>query len=189
MKRYGRRWAFLAFGLAFFVLTTPGRASEKSYLDLSAALSKLSRSVNAEEAKRVAENAYLTAAKLKTEWRMVSPANLQNFLIHIGARKRGLCFQWAHGIGSELKKLPLSTLELHWAEAYPNTQREHNVLVVTARGFPISTGYVLDGWRASGRLVWIPVNLDKYPWRENIRHTRWLQNRGPDPLKVLDEPL
>jgi hypothetical protein len=82
-----------------------------------------------------------------------------------------------------LRKLPLKTLELRWAEAHPNTHLEHNVVVVTARGQPITTGYIVDGWRAAGRLLWWPVTKDEYPWKENLVETAWLQNRGPDPLR------
>ncbi len=68
----------------------------------------------------------------------------------------------------ELQTLRLTTLELHWAEARPRTLREHNSVVITARGTPFLEGIVLDGWRNSGRLYWSPVALDRsYPWREN----------------------
>ncbi len=68
----------------------------------------------------------------------------------------------------ELQALRLTTLELHWAEARPGTLREHNCVVVTARGQPFAQGIVLDGWRNSGRLFWSPVVLDHhYPWRKN----------------------
>ena len=115
---------------------------------------------------------------------IVAPlAIFQNFLIHIGARDRGFCFHWAHDIGAELRKLPLKTLVLHWGEAYPATHLEHNVVVVTARGQPFGTGYIIDGWRAAGRLLWWPVSKDEYPWKENLLVTSWLQNKGPDPIK------
>src|SRR6266404_2778417 len=100
------------------------------------------------EAELVAVTSHQTARRLAKEWRVVPPANFQNFLIHIGARQRGFCFHWAHDIGAQLAKLPLKTLELHWAEAHPNTHLEHNVVVVTARDQPIAAGYIIDGWRA-----------------------------------------
>ena len=152
------------------------------------AIEKLAPAVDPAEAQLVSETAHYTARRLQKEWRVVPPANLQNFLIHIGARQRGYCFHWAHDIGAQLRKLPLKTLVLHWAEAYPNTHLEHNVVVVTARGQPFYTGYIIDGWRAAGRLLWWPVIKDEYPWKENMVETAWIQNRGPDPLKALDAP-
>jgi len=153
------------------------------------AIVALSPEIDPAEAQLVAMTSHQTARRLAKEWRVVPPANFQNFLIHIGARQRGYCFHWAHDIGAQLKTLPLKTLVLHWAEAYPNTRLEHNVVVVTGRGQPFHTGYIIDGWRAAGRLLWWPVIKDEYPWKENMVETAWIQNRGPDPLKTLDEPL
>jgi hypothetical protein len=161
----------------------------KSIQGFEDAIMKLAPDVDPVEAELISVTAHHTARRLQKEWRVAPLANFQNFLIHIGARQRGYCFHWAHDIGAQLKKLPLKTVELHWAEAYPNTRLEHNVVVVTARGEPIRTGYIIDGWRAAGRLLWWPVIKDEYPWKENMVETAWIQNRGPDPLKALDEPL
>ena len=57
-------------------------------------------------------------------------------------------------------------------------------MVVTARGQPFNSGYIIDGWRAAGRLLWWPVAKDEYPWKENFLVTTWLQNKGPDPIKL-----
>jgi len=172
--------------LAWGASTLPAKAGDEKSIDrFTKAIVTLSPNVDPAEAREVSEVSHRTARRLQKEWRVFPFALVQNFLIHIGARDRGFCFHWAHGIGMELKKLPLKTLELHWAEAYPNTHLEHNVVVVTARGQPISAGYIIDGWRAAGRLLWWPVAKDEYPWEENLVHTAWLQNRGPDPLAAL----
>ena len=163
-----------------------GRAEardEKSIKGFRDAILALGTDVDPAEAQLVSETSHFTARRLQKEWRVAPLAIFQNFLIHIGARDRGYCFHWAHDIGAELRKLPLKTLVLHWAEAYPTTHLEHNVVVVTARGQPLGTGYIIDGWRAAGRLLWWPVAKDEYPWKENPLVTSWLQNKGPDPIK------
>jgi len=159
---------------------------EKSIRGFQKAIVELGPGIDPVEAQAISETAHHTARDLQKKWRVVPFAIFQNFLIHIGARDRGFCFHWAHDIGMELRKIPLKTLELHWAEAYPNTHLEHNVVVVTERGQPIESGYIIDGWRAAGRLLWWPVKKDEYPWKENPVETAWLQNRGPDPLNVLN---
>ncbi len=68
------------------------------------------------------------------------------------------------------------------------THLEHNVVVVTALGQPCGTGYIIDAWRAAGRLLWWPVSKDEYPWKENPQVTAWLQNKGPDPI-ILHQPI
>ena len=140
--------------------------------------------VDPDEAQLISETSHHTARRLQKEWRVAPVSIFQNFLIHIGARDRGFCFHWAHDIGLELRKIPLKTLVLHSAEAYPGTRLEHNVVVVTAVGQPLSTGYIIDAWRAAGRLLWWPVSKDEYPCKENPQATAWLQNRGGDPIKL-----
>jgi hypothetical protein len=172
--------------LGFLVALDAAQAvDEKSIAHFRDAIVALAPGVDPAEAQLVSETAHHTARRFQKEWRVVPFAPFQNFLIHIGARERGFCFHWAHAIGAELRKLPLKTLELRWAEAHPNTRLEHNVIVVTARGEPMSTGYIIDGWRRAGRLLWFPVSKDEYPWKENPVETAWMQNRGPDPLRAL----
>jgi hypothetical protein len=131
-------------------------------------IANLAPAVRTEEARRVTECAYTTGRDLKREWRVVWPPGLQNFLVNTGARKGGLCFQWATELLIRLDRLKLETIELHWAESFIRTQSEHNVIVVTANGQPFEQGILLDNWRYGGRLVWGPVTGDPhYQWKEN----------------------
>jgi hypothetical protein len=131
-------------------------------------IAALSPTVRPEEAQRVAQCAYTTGRELKREWRVVWPPGVQNFLVNIGARKGGLCFQWATELLLRLDALKLETLEFHWAESFERTASEHNVIVVTARGQPFAQGILLDDWRYGGRLIWGPVTGDPhYQWKEN----------------------
>ena len=156
---------------------------------LTAGLVQLSPSVNPDEARRVAFTAYTTGQQLAAEWRMVWPATMQSFLIHIGKRKAGHCYQYANELLLRLDALKQRTLELHWAECNPRAFDEHNVIAVTARGQPFEQGIVLDNWRHSGRLVWGPVKGDPpYRWEENqaelydrLRHPRHYSRVIPRP--------
>jgi hypothetical protein len=131
-------------------------------------ITALAPSVDPGEAQKVAYLAYTTGRDLKREWRVVWPPGLQNFLVHTGARKGGLCFQWAERLLLRLSESKWDTLEFHWAEAYETTPSEHNVIVVTAKGQPFSRGILLDNWRYGGRLIWGPVVEDPhYVWKEN----------------------
>ena len=135
---------------------------------LKGRIAALSPSIRPEEAQLVARCAYTTGRELKREWKVVWPPGLQNFLVNTGARKGGLCFQWATELLLRLDKLKLKTLELHWAESFPTTASEHNVIVVTAIGQPFESGILLDNWRYGGRLIWGPVTGDsQYRWNEN----------------------
>ena len=131
-------------------------------------IAALSPTIRPEEAHQVARCAYNTGRELKREWRVAWPPGLHNFLVNIGARKGGLCYQWANELLLRLDALKLETIGLHWAESFVGTMSEHNVIVVTARGQPFERGILLDNWRYGGRLVWGPVIADPhYRWKEN----------------------
>ncbi len=131
-------------------------------------IAALSPSVSPDDARRVVYTAYMTGVELRRQWRVVWLPGVQNLLVNIGARKGGLCFQWATELLVRLDALKLQTLELHWAESFANTSGEHNVIVVTARGQAFEKGILLDNWRYSGQLVWTQVAMDpEYHWTEN----------------------
>jgi hypothetical protein len=135
---------------------------------LRARLVALSPSVNPDEARRVTYIAYTTGRELAREWRMVPSPTVQSFLINIGLRKAGYCFQFATELLLRLDAQKLQTLELHWAESDAGTDTEHNVIAVTARGQPFAQGIMLDNWRHAGHLLWGPLNGDPdHTWQEN----------------------
>jgi len=167
-----------AIAMALGVCATPTKASffrgdvvpATSEHDpaLTAGLVQLSPKVDPDEARRVAFTAYTTGRQLAVEWQMVWPATMQSFLINVGKRKAGHCFQYANELLLRLDALRLRTLELHWAECAPGNFDEHNVIAVTARGQPFDQGILLDNWRNCGRLVWGPVKGDPpFRWEEN----------------------
>ena len=146
-------------------LFVAGSADDAS---LRTRIAALSPTVSPDEDRRVAYAAYMTGLELRREWRVVWLPGVQNLLVNMGARKRGLCFQWATELLVRLDALKLQTLELHWVESFANTNGEHNVIVVTAKGQAFEKGILLDNWRYSGHLVWTQVAMDpEYHWTEN----------------------
>ena len=157
---------------------------EKSIQSFREAIVALAPDVAPAEAEVISVTAHTTARRLAREYRVVGPSVFQNFLIHIGARDRGFCFHWARDIGARLREIPLKTLVLHWGAADPGTPLEHNCVVVTARGQSFRDGYIIDGWRNAGRLLWLAVKKDAdYDWKEDMGETAWLQSFRPGQVK------
>jgi arylamine N-acetyltransferase len=128
----------------------------------------LAPSVNPEEARRAAYITYTTGLELARKWEMVSSPTMQSFLINIGAKKGGYCYQFATELLLRLEAQNFKTIEFHWAESDAGTDTEHNVIAVTARGQPFEQGIMLDLWRRSGRLLWGPLTGDPdHTWQEN----------------------
>ena len=134
-------------------------------------LASLGPGVHPIESRQVAQTAVVYSRTLAARYRVVRPAVWHNILVRMGIRERGLCYHWTADLMRELQALELTSLELRWGVAHRGSElREHNTVVVTARGRPFDTGMVLDPWRNSGRLFWAAVEQDRYPWRELPRN-------------------
>jgi hypothetical protein len=137
---------------------------------LATQLAALSPKVDPKEAKAVAECAYATARRLRSQYHMFGTPIFNNFLVYHGFRKRGYCYQWTEDLLLALDALKLKTLELHWGEAYAGTWRENNCLVITAKGQPFERGMILEAWRHFGHLRWNLLASDEDRYYEN---TKW----------------
>jgi hypothetical protein len=141
-------------------------------------LSALSPRVDRKEARLLAECAYGTVARLRKEYRMFGTPIFNNFLIYHGLRKRGYCYQWTEDLLLALDTLKLKTLELHWGEAYADTYRENNCLVVTAKGQPFERGMILECWRHLGHLRWNLLLSDQDRYYENAKWAQRVRSRA-----------
>ena len=101
-----------------------------------------------------------------------------NFLIYHGLRKRGYCYQWSEDLLLALDKLNLKSLELRWGEYDPNTWRENNCIVVTAKGSHSSEGIMLECWRHLGHLYFGLVASDWELYVENSAYARRVRERA-----------
>jgi hypothetical protein len=130
-------------------------------------LADLNRQENMLEARQVAETAVVYSGDLAEEYDLVRPAALHNVLVRIGLKDRGLCHHWTEDLIKRLQSLDLKTYQLHWGVAYRGSElREHNSVVITAKGEAFEQGMVLDPWRNSGDLHWALITTDTYPWKE-----------------------
>jgi hypothetical protein len=137
-----------------------------SMRNLAIALKNLGPNTSQREATIIAHDAIVYPMILANQYGLTYPPLYHNMLVNSKKRPRGLCYQWARDLTSHLKKKNLKTFDLKWGVAYRrNYWREHNTLVVTAKGDDISKGIVLDPWRNSGKLFWSKLKDDKkYPW-------------------------
>jgi hypothetical protein len=141
-------------------------------------LASLSPRVNRDEAKLLADCAFVTVSKLRREYRMFGTPIFNNFLIYHGLRKRGYCYQWSEDLLVALDKLKLTSLELHWGEYDPGTWRENNCIVVTAKGQPFNRGIMLECWRHLGHLYFGPVVSDWEHYVENSAYAHFVLGRS-----------
>ena len=134
---------------------------------LAQALTALSPDVDEKEAELLAETAISYSLELAAEYRVLRPPVFHNLMVNLGFRGRGLCIHWTEDLLKRLKGLGLKSLELYWGIANNDVllRLEHSSVITTARGRGFKEGLVLDPWRHSGELYWMPVKDDRYPWK------------------------
>lgn len=146
----------------------PLGSDEKRITRFAADLSALSPEVSQSEARKLAECAQVSMNELRRKYRVIWPPLFHIVLIYYRHRDLGYCFQWTDDLYTRLQSLKLRTLVVGRAIAYENGHYENNCVVVSARGRPLREAIVIDGWRYSGRLAWLPVSKDHYPWKPYI---------------------
>ena len=134
---------------------------------LTRELVDMSGPAGAVEGEEIARLALGVVEELRGKWRPIGSPLFNNLLVNMGYRERGLCYEWTNDLLEQLEAIAPRHFDLHWGTSrWGDRAREHNAVVVTARGRPFSEGLVLDAWRKGGRLVWLPVREDiKYIWR------------------------
>ena len=133
---------------------------------LSVELQKLAPTVSSLEADRLASKAVETSADLSRQFKPMCLPWANNAIRNMGLRERGLCYEWRDDLFPHLFMLHLKTMDLHLACAFRGTPREHNGIVVTAKGQAFEDGLILDPWRRGGRLWWGRFAEDKkHKWK------------------------
>jgi hypothetical protein len=189
-----------AFTLALAICANVTFAQdEKSINGLRDALIALSpQIVDPSEATLLSETAHRTSRQLAREYGVTLEPGIHNFLIAIGAKKKGICADYTRDIGAKLKEFRFKTLLLHWGAAWAKESQENNGLVVTARNQSFIDGILLDGWRRGGRLFWCKLKDDREydaarhgphgylrspsgitAWKEDPQETALLQQYSP----------
>lgn len=135
---------------------------------LAILLSSLNNKVNKKEAKILSNEMFKQSQFLKESYDLVSPPLFQNFLVNIGLKDKGLCWQFAYDMLKHAKSLDLKSFDYYIGGAnIGDYWREHTTLVVTCKDCNFSDGIVLDPWRNSGELFYSKVKNDtQYVWSQ-----------------------
>lgn len=147
--------------------TVQGPVLEKKRQEaLSLLLLNLSFYVDKNEAQQLATIALEYSQQLAINYDLATPPLYHNFLVNIGAKKRGLCWHFAYDMLERSLVQKLQSFDYYIGGANINEYwSEHNTLVVTCKGCRFDEGIVLDPWRNSGTLFYAKLKDDKqYVW-------------------------
>ena len=162
----------------FFVAcaNTSPDISQNRVEELSKLLRSLNNSIPPTKAELLSREIFKETAKLTKKFKPVSEPHFNNFLINVGVKDKGLCYQWSDALYIHFSGKNYHDFEFHLLVANKGEYfYEHNVLVVVAKGEKVMDGVIIDPWREPGKLYFSKVNEDKkYEWRH--REKRGCQN-------------
>jgi len=145
----------LSSSLAFLLLacsTTSPSLSQTSN-SLSILLQSLATDISQTEADALTREMYQETEKLREKFDPVSEPHVNNFLINVGLKEQGLCYQWSDALYLHFKKKHYAHFTFHLLVADKGKYfSEHNVMVVVAKGKPVMDGVIVDPWRKPGEL-------------------------------------
>ena len=121
-----------------------------------------------EEAIEISTTIVDKTRELSQKYRMANMALWHNFLIKIGAREGGYCYQWAEELFQALPKRKFKFFERRWGVHNMGKITENNAVVFTKRGDPVVKGIVYDPWRGKGKPFWRYVSKDTQTWSERF---------------------
>jgi len=143
---------------------------QKAIVQLTQDLSALHDTAGVErEAHQIAQALVNQTRETNKEFKMNGGPIWHNFLIKLGVRKKGYCYDWVPELLKALPPRPMHYFERHWGGSFLSLGRENNAVIITKREAPLKTGIVYDAWRGVGKPFWRNVAEDKkYRWEERF---------------------
>jgi hypothetical protein len=123
------------------------------------------------EAARIAMALIAKTRALDRQYQMVGSPLFHNFLIKMGGKASGYCFQWTRELHKALNDVSLQVFERVWGVAGMGGLTENNGVVIRVRGVEpgrpgeyLENAIVYDAWRGSGHPYWRGAIEDHYKW-------------------------
>ena len=164
-------FSLLILGYLFSGCTVkPTFPSSVQIKQLSEVLQAIDRKIPTNESRRLSRDLYDYTSVLVRNYRLTWPPQWHNFLVNIGLREKGLCYNFSDALYLHLKQAAYPHFDFHLAVAHRGDYfREHNALVVIAKDGRVENGVIIDAWRHSGKLFYTPFNRDpKYRWHHRM---------------------
>jgi len=151
----------------------------RSVIDLKQLLLTLRPKVDVQEANDLAVESIRYSYALSQKYKSINNPWFQNFLVNMGVKERGLCYEWTEDLLKFLLSKHYKTLAFHPIGANIGRLNEHNALSVSPKGKDIEKSILLDAWRNSGILYFNVIDKDlKYKWSERSGLYRLLPPKG-----------
>jgi len=157
----------LVFFLVSCSIDTPS-VSIAHTTKLAALLETLNVHISSEESLRLSTEIFQEVASLRKKFQPVAEPHINNFLINVGLKEKGLCYQWSDALYHHFKHKNYKYFEFHLLVANKGEYFfEHNVFVVVAKKGSVMQGVIIDPWRDSKNVYFSKIKEDKaYQWEQ-----------------------
>ena len=139
---------------------------EKRQQELYQLLISLDYHISKNEAKRLSKDIIHFSKQLKENYQPIIEPHFNNFLVNIGLKSHGLCYEWSDSLYIYLLRQHYNGFEFHLVVSDKGKYwSEHNALVIMPKGKNLSQGIVIDLWRDIDDISFIKIPDDKkYQW-------------------------
>ena len=132
---------------------------------LAQMLKSMDTSIDPVEAEDLAMFSIPYTKRLANSYGLVLSPNFQNFLVNIGLKKKGYCYNYADDLGYALVKRGYKSMDIYRIIHKKGSIFEHNAILITPH-YTTKKGVVLDGWRNAGKLFYSRLKDDHdYEWK------------------------
>ncbi len=172
-------YKFLLKALVLFFLvacTNTPEVSQHRVTELAQLLQTLDSDIPFESATSLSREIFQQTDELRTEFNPVSEPHINNFLVNIGLKEKGLCYEWSDPLYLYFRRQPYQYFSFHLLVSNRGKYfQEHNVLAVSAKKGKVEESVIIDPWREPGQVYCSKAKDDtKYVWKH--RFERGCQN-------------
>jgi len=161
----------LLFSAFFAACGTAPETLQNRAESLVPLLQTLDKDIPYEEALSLSREIFQETDKLRVQFNPISEPHVNNFLVNIGLKEKGLCYEWSDPLYLYFRRKPYKYFSFHLLVANRGKYfQEHNVLAVTSKKDEILNGVIIDPWRESGKVYFSKVKDDKkYVWEHRFK--------------------
>lgn len=159
------------FLLAFF-LSACGNQPAINPDSLAIQLQTLDKKLDTKQAQLISQNILTTSKEIKEEFDPLPLPWFNNFLVNIGLKEKGLCWEYRDALLLKLKP-KVAPLTLLPVVANRDKSNEHNAVIIVSKNINFEDALLLDLWRKSGEPYIVKVGEDiKYRWMISFSNAR-----------------
>ena len=146
------------------------KVSQNRVTELAQLLQTLDSNISFEAARSLSGEIFQQTDQLRVQFNPVSEPHINNFLVNIGLKEKGLCYEWSDPLYLYFKRKTYPYFSFHLLVSNRGKYfQEHNVLAVSAKEGNVEESVIIDPWREPRTLYFLKVKDDReYAWKHRI---------------------